>query len=556
MTDKAPFSTRVAAVLSAKLAALRLAYHEVALPWLLPGNPPESAPEWAIFGYFTGGIGERIIAIMLAQQFMRRGIHCKFLVAGVGVDRLLVADDPLSGALNGISQTECALLKPGAEAIHWEKDYSEARFLADGVDMHELVYSTVARKHALTRDKLTDPAWRDRVDSALATADAMLCAAKRIEAAADGGKRIVYVCHEGHSLPNAALAYYFDRPGRRGKIDIFYVGSSYTNYFRFHGDNEGAQVPALMMTRNRTFLSSHNQYSVAPEEFDGWYDRIPEPDRDRLLETMRGFIAARPTMAMGGRSADPALHDRIMAEKRCGRPVYCLFSQITVDTHPFEGDEPFKDLWAWLRATIDIFRTLDGILLMKPHIGEKMWVNRFAGRAYGLADFVATLDVPDNIIVLPADYYSASDMLAVADANILWKSTAYLEMVAGGAPVVMCAARSYFNEAMRVQRPASLSEYTALLAELPKASPSIEECRRAAAFLYFAMVARVETMEIASTLPSWLLQGNLVLNPWRAVANKFFSKYGIDKTAAAIMARTDITPRPWRRPGSGSILRN
>jgi hypothetical protein len=519
------------------LGRARHRYNALLFRSLIPENPPPTAKQWAIFAYFTAGGAEAALTVMLARHLMKRGVHCKFLTTGVGFDHQIVADDLLSGAVARVSQMECRLLKRGSERIEWSIDYDNATFVADGLDVSELIYTTVVRHVPIERRRMADPDLRPVVDKAVATADAIFRVAKRLECAASAGKRVTYICHEGLALPNAGIAAYFEG-ARSGMINIYYCGSSYNQYFSFHGDHRRSVSPYITLTKATTVRETTSQFCMSHEEFADWFGRQDQAQLDEALEAMHRLTAQPPTAAMKDRTDYPEYDEKIAEYRRQGKPVYVLFSHLTAEFLPFEGSLIFKDLYDWIEKTIDIFRNIDGLLLLKPHIGEHVWKAKYGDpkRHYKLKDFAATLECPDNIVVLPPDYYTTYDITRLADAALIWRSTAFLELTIHGMPALFSAGKSYFFRPLQLSSPETLADYEAQLRALPGNPPSPELSRRAAALLYYAHHDRIERLDMLNILPD----GNLLVNPWRFLTTKLFDRHGMPICGDAIVGGTEM----------------
>lgn len=480
-------------------------YHGIAFRLICPRTPPEAARDWVIISFNSRNVLRNLIGALAFRFLARRGWHAKPLFSGGWLDHLIRPGDPIGGSLRvGANGRSCRLADAEPDEAAWTVDLARQRIEACGCDFYPLIEATVSNLRHVYATDLSDPSFAPIVEDALASAAAMLTVAIRLERAADAGKRIAICLNEVHTVPNGVLATYFQHPARWGKVTIYITGPAYALYYA-----KTERSCDVLMTRMARPNVVHPIY-VTSEEFEPWFGGLSDDAHAAIDREVSRFVLSTEIRKQIGSHSDAAIHDRIMSARAAKVPVYCLFSNFTYDRFANDGTVLFESMIEWIRATIEAFRDMDGLLLLKPHIAEGYRSGASAAKLR-LADIVADMALPDNVVLLPMNQYLASETFDILDAAIIWRSTAYLEMVMAGVPAIFCGPNSYFKEPLNLSPPSILEAYKARLVDLPNCAPSDDERRRAAAVLYYLNRIRVVPLEIMTHV----LDDIQAISPWR-----------------------------------------
>jgi capsular polysaccharide export protein len=138
----------------------------------------------------------------------------------------------------------------------------------------------------------------------------------------------------------------------------------------------------------------------------------------------------------------------------------------------------------WIDRTLELFRSRDDLLLLKPHPGELRPNNPEEEPDEKLSDFVEGEIDTENIVLLgPRDVGSAA-LYQQIDCGLVWRSSIGIEMTVLGLPCVVSGKahwRSYFS----LSEPKNYDEYISTIDEVPHHEIGKENQTKAAVFLHF-----------------------------------------------------------------------
>jgi hypothetical protein len=327
-------------------------------------------------------------------------------------------------------------------------------------------------------------------------------------------------------------------------IDCYLIGPS----FSWFVSGTLAATTAMLMGNNPL---SHPYYAAAAE-FEPWYGTLDDEAHDRIASFTDRILMSTRLRDRFGQASDNSIAGRIAEARRMGRPVYCLYAHLFYDRPIQDRTELFDGMLDWIAQTVEMFRSIDALLLLKPHVVERAIPNAKLPRQR-LADFVATLSPPDNVIVLPVDQFMTNEIVHSVDAVIVWRSTAYLEMTIFGVPAVFCGPASPYAEPMKLDAPKSLENYRARVLAAPSCKPDLDRIRRARAILYFLNAVKTVPLDVARPLPTWLFGEAITIAPlrfaWKMLTGKAigtdFAAAVRDRRPAAYYekAAAEVAPR-------------
>jgi hypothetical protein len=466
----------------------------------------------------------------VARSLMRRGWHCKPLFFGLShFNHLSVPADGIGFALNTTARNDPVSLRQEAKApLEWIVDYKAGRVSACGINFFDTIDATLANFRKVYSVDFSDPEVMVEAERLRQSIDAVLQVARRIEGEARRGRKISLALMETHVVPNAIFANYFEQRERLGLVDLYLVGPSFSWYMT----GSLAATTAMLMRHNPL---NHPYYARA-DEFGAWYQNLSQ-DEHRSIEALTDrIVRSTRVRSRMGHGVDEGVDKKIAAARAAGKPVYCLYAHLFYDRPILDRTPLFPTMLSWVEQTIDVFRGLDALLLLKPHVVELALPSHKLPNQR-LADFVEQLGAPDNVAVLPANHFLTSELPDLIDAAIVWRSTAFLEMTIFGVPVVFSGPTAPYVEPFDLSSPKSLDEYRERLVRAPQQAVDPERVQRARAILYFLNVVKTVPLEIAQPLPAWLFGEAISVSPKRLLQAALSTDEIAAPFARAIMER-------------------
>jgi hypothetical protein len=496
------------------LYSLRFRWHGLAFRLLLPANQHDTAEQWVLPCFNNFSIPRNTAVALMVRQLIAKGWHAKFPYRGIWYDALIAgnADDGISGKLRlGATLRYCTLVGETSNPADWAIDIPARRIVADGINFFAVVENSIDNERKASNSDLAAPENKSLFDRTMATVRDTLVVARRIRDAAAAGKKITLIMDEMHTAPNAVLFEYLTSPRHMGSVTIYLLCEAYSRY-----SSENFAAADFQMTRV-TSPEVVSPFYLTSEVFEPWYAGLDDEAHDHIRESVMPLITSTRVRNLANANPDIEAERRIHEARASGRPVYCLFSHLTYDRYVHEGTAVFDGMADWVTKTVEAFRSIDGLLLVKPHV----WERAFEGSPHlpnqTMADIFATLDAPDNVILLRPDHLLAHETIPLIDAAIIWRSTAYPEMMILGKPAIFCCANSFYKHPLQLSSPVTFGEYLELLRQLPKHAPTIDMARRAAAVLYLAHQASIIPLALLSQMP-FQPKGetkNYMISPWR-----------------------------------------
>jgi len=171
------------------------------------------------------------------------------------------------------------------------------------------------------------------------------------------------------------------------------------------------------------------------------------------------------------------------------RPTAVLFTNITWDSAAQDRDLVFRDMWAWVVATVELFAAMpEAQLVVRVHPAE-VRVPGWQTRDPLLPRLVRAFPrLPDNVrVVPPSSDLSSYTLMDLSRCGLVYTSTAGLEMAMEGMPVIVAGEVHYGGKGF-TKDPADPAQYAHLLGEALTSSrdPEVrDQARRYGHALFF-----------------------------------------------------------------------
>lgn len=218
-----------------------------------------------------------------------------------------------------------------------------------------------------------------------------------------------------------------------------------------------------------TVTVAHNRVSVDWENPGAW-----QAVRDRdLLPHQRDEIEAYVRDRRAGRRValqyhpNPVEDDAAVAAAvglQTGKRLFVLFANIVWDSAVQYKDAGFKNMFDWLRLTIDFFaRHPEANLVVRLHPAEtKIAADVTQEKSM---DYLRTVfpTLPDNVRLIPPESdVSSYKLIDLADAVLVYTSTIGLESALERKPTVVCGITHYWQKGFTVDVTSERDYYAAL----------------------------------------------------------------------------------------------
>lgn len=529
-SSRPSISARALSILRSVALQIRNRYHQIVFRLLLGRNPAPASEQWLLIGNSMPSVAPNLTLAAIARALMKRGWHCKPLFVGLShFNHLQVPEDGIGFALETTGRNNPVVLRSANdETLDWSVDYENGQVTACGLNFFDIIDATLSNFRKVYAVDFSSADVRTEAEALRASIDAVLKVARRIEQKARGGRRITLALMETHVVPNAILARYFEHGDRRHLVDTYLVGPSFSWYM----NGSLAATTAMMMRHNPL---NHPYYARA-DEFEHWYRRLGENDHKQIESLTNRIVGSKRVMARMGRATNAAIEEAIAAARAARRPIYCLYSHLFYDRPIVDRTDLFPTMLDWISTTVEMFRGMDALLLLKPHVVElALPTHKMPNQR--LADFVEMLTPAPNVMVMPPNQFLTNELPDVVDAVIVWRSTALLEMTVFGVPAVFCGPVAPYVEPLGLRSPPSLESYREWLLEAPRRVVDLEQIRRARAILYFLNVVKTVPLEIAVPLPTWLFGESITISPVRLLHSLLTRREMAGSFAKAVLER-------------------
>lgn len=165
-------------------------------------------------------------------------------------------------------------------------------------------------------------------------------------------------------------------------------------------------------------------------------------------------------LRMSGKNGDTSYYDAFKTTDDIGELInkikfdnfeknYALFANLPWDASLFDSHTVFKDVYEWVKETIDFFREKKSLqLIIKVHPAE-----RVRNSKYTVSDFIKAHYnyLPSNIKILEPDTkIKAYDLFKYIDAGIVYNGTVGMELALNKIPVITCGRAHYSGKGFTI----------------------------------------------------------------------------------------------------------
>lgn len=233
------------------------------------------------------------------------------------------------------------------------------------------------------------------------------------------------------------------------------------------------------------------------------WDRAKEEEIDRYINFLDGRYTGgsewldnfyRVQRAEISRTLPESLRTFVTGPEK----ILLLAPNVIGDSSMLQRETIFPSQRTWLREVVEYIRARPHLkLIVRAHPAE-VWVHskvriRMAEAARGYAG-----GAPNILVIAPEEKLNTFTLLPFVHAGLVWLSSAGVDMVVRGVPVV-AAARPKYTGLGIVEEPASAPDYFALLDRWSEGAPRPSERQILAAKQYLYVVFKGFSYEAWST---------------------------------------------------------
>lgn len=506
----ATFVKRLKYVRTTIIEAMRRRWHRAAYRSILSDVGDAEAARWAIFCIRTHNLYVNLPPALVARELVSKGWHVKWVYSGTWFDHIAYKDDTIAHSLSApADQYSTRLTGRDDEETRWDIDLPGKIIEAEGCNFFSLIEAQISRLFQVYSVDLTQPEYKNELENALSSVKAVLQVAKRIRRAAEGGKRITIVMERPFYLPNGALFVFFNRLNFRQNVDMYFYGGVSSMYYT------NRSLPHVTMIK-AAIPEAEDQNWVIGKDFRAWFDRLSNDAHAEIARTVKPWMDSDYHRKIGHTERNDEIENRVMQARDTARPIYCLMTNSMQEKQVRDSTSIFTDMLDWVRRTVEAFHHLEGTLLIKTHgLDAATGDHEIFSSKMRIEDVLAGVNIPDNVIILPSNQYIASELRTFIDAAIIWRSTAYLEMVFHDIPSLYTGVPAYYSDALSLRGPASFEDYVNKLRRLPTEKPDRNLASRAAAVLYYNYREKIFPVHQITKLPEWLFGPNNYIDPFQ-----------------------------------------
>ncbi len=397
---------------------------------------------------------------LVASELRHHGFVPVVLEQFAGVPLAVTGDsriDPLQGLVTGAGKLVRGETAGQPLRYNWVIDPGREVLLARGMNFFQPIYErigtimrryTVDFSHPLARACLADLI--ARTDTALFVCDYI----QQLTAAQ--GLQVRFLGSMSHYVPAAVYRLFCAGPGKSSGMEYVAFLAAYQHYYR---GLEESYCTALSMANMTKQPDLRMPCHATADQFDTWLERGQDVNSIKLeIDSIVSMDRARRVTSQEAAE----IRDRILAHRKKGGKVGCLFGKIMYDICiDEEGGPAHKDMVDWLNHSIDSVRDCEDILLLiKPHPNE---IRREVARPTELFTDAIQSQIPENVIKLEHQWFNVGDLLSLIDFGVMWHGTTTLELIAKGIPVVVCAHWGIKDHPIPVIAPSDRENYADLL---------------------------------------------------------------------------------------------
>ncbi len=354
----------------------------------------------------------------------------------------------------------------------WTIDTANKQIEAEGINLFGPVCARIGTKLRSYNFDWKHPLAVSLMKESLERADAALAICKYVhEKIAPSGLAVRFLSGMSHFSPNVVYRHYCKI--HRHEVDMEYIAfvAAYEHYFSNLKNSHSTALSVQNMTRYPELTTPGR---MPRKNFEAWVAGLS--DRKAVAEEIKGVISIDRAGVDAAAGEASEVRNRILAHKKSGGSVACLFGKIMYDIWMDDGTGPAHgDIVEWLNHSIASVKGTSTLLLVKPHPNE---IKRHIARPNEFfLDLVDPAVLNDNVILLDHRWFNMDSIASMVDLGVLWSGTSALELQANGIPVAVCSNWGQHDHPVEFLSPRSREEYEKILANAKKhtVSPELQE---------------------------------------------------------------------------------
>lgn len=452
---------------------------------------------YVVFGHLAR---QRPIALyaLFAHYLAKDGLYPLFMFEGL---RLSPSADPRLSSVDG------ALIQMGPQLIvhknqpcpdrlshSWEIDLPNGILATGGTNYYPTLLQTLRKDlRRYTIDYGTPETQRlvkhliKSIDSAVTVCEDVL------ELAQTSGKPIRISLPESFYVPGGVFLIFCKEVGYKAGVEFVEFGLAYTQFFTgklLYNFSDRYTLRNLTRTRAKCRLD------VLPEEFERFLES--DPDKKEVMREAQVVVNHNRTLNPALPEDASAVVRRIEEHRAAGGRVLCLFGHVAYDMYGIH-DVGFAhaDMADWATDTVRSLAGTDILLLIKPHIAEKLVRTRNRRPREAFAELIRE-PLPDNAILLDALWFNPHQLFPLIDGGLVWRSSVGLELSVAKVPTIVACPDAYYLPVLPLPTPKDRADYRRLLLSIWKQPVSDETALRAALVMRYMQGQFVHVPEVSS----------------------------------------------------------
>ncbi len=353
----------------------------------------------------------------------------------------------------------------------WRIDWDKRSIEAQGMNIFQPVFENVARyQFSFHVDYQNDSFTRNMVMRQITILDRAIFHASMIHNWAKKKKTEVrFLSATPHYPPAAGYRIYCENHGYKDNLEFVCVSAGYDNYFKNIGDGKSETVTCLNLTRHRNCRTS---FFGTKKGFTRWWKKN-KCDIEFLRSKSDNWLNMRRSKHTMDVSNPLKKHvlEIISEYKSRNRPVYVACGKLIYDLAVFYmQSKSHRDISDWITHTVEIVKSKDILLLVKPHPLEfYKEITMIEEPVQIFFDLIRT-DIPENAILLDHSMFQNFELAKVVDLALFWNGTSALEYGAMGCKTVVCDDWGHNDHPVGHYQPNSRAHYEYILSNPNKVS--------------------------------------------------------------------------------------
>ncbi len=278
-------------------------------------------------------------------------------------------------------------------------------------------------------------------------------------------KKKSYIIGTSYHFTNGAAPRIFcESHLNTANIEYIGVNPGYENYFSNMKTFAGQSISCLNLTKN---LDSRATFLGTKQGFENFFKETA-PIRETQLAKVNEWISLNRASKKASDHNDMILN-LINEYKQKNKKVFLALGKVVFDLAVKDTKGIIhSDMSDWITNTVDLMKSSDNLLLIKPHPHEENYMITLSqSKSTKFTDLIKT-ELPKNVIVLDSQKYKTSDLNHLVDAVLMWNGTSCLEQAAQKKPIFAFDTWAFKDYPINLYKIPSKEAYNALLqGEIP-----------------------------------------------------------------------------------------